>query len=385
LNKKISIAILGSTGSIGKQALDVISKNENLFQVEVLTAHSNSSLLIQQSIKYLPNAVVITNELEYEYVKNALAKYNISVYAGKDALNQVVTFSTIDIVLSSIVGFAGLESTISAIKAGKKIALANKESLVVAGNIIIELSKQYNSPIIPVDSEHSAIFQCLVGENTNNISKIYLTASGGPFRNLTAKELENVTLKDALLHPKWQMGNKITIDSATLMNKGLEAIEAKWLFNIKPEQIEIVVHPESIIHSMVKFTDGSTKAQLSNPDMRIPIQYAFSFPKRINSELNNFDIFANNSLNFEKPNLINFPSLNLAFYAMEKAGNLPCVLNAANEIAVNAFLNNKIKFTDIPKIVEKTLYNFNYIKEPSLSDLIETDNIAREISLKLIK
>lgn len=385
MNKKTNIAILGSTGSIGTQALEVISQNPEIFQVEILTANKNSDLLIKQAIKYNPNTVVIIDESKYEYVKNILFDYDIKVYTGKDALNYVVGFSTIDTVLSAIVGFAGLESTIAAIKAGKRIALANKESLVVGGKIITELSKKYNAPIIPVDSEHSAIFQCLVGEDTTSVKNIYLTASGGPFRKKSIKDLERVTLSDALNHPKWKMGNKITIDSATLMNKGLEAIEAKWLFNLKPEQIEIVVHPEAIIHSMVKFVDGSVKAQIGNPDMRVPIKYAFTFPYRIGSEFNNFDIFAHKSLNFEKPNLVNFPALNIAFEAMKMGGNATCVLNAANEIAVNAFLNKKINFLQISKLVEKTLTKVDYISEPTLDNLLETDKITRDISLKIIK
>ncbi len=385
MSKKTNIAILGSTGSIGTQALEVISQNPDIFQVEILTANTNADLLIKQAIKYSPNTVVIIDELKYEYVKNTLFDHDIKVYTGKDALNYVVSFSTIDTVLSAIVGFAGLESTIAAIKTGKRIALANKESLVVAGKIITDLSKQYNAPIIPVDSEHSAIFQCLVGEDTSSVKNIYLTASGGPFRHKSLSELNNVTLSDALNHPKWNMGNKITIDSATLMNKGLEAIEAKYLFNLKPEQIEIVVHPESIIHSMVKFNDGSVKAQIGNPDMRVPIKYAFTFPYRIGTEFNNFDIFAHSSLHFEKPDLEKFPALNIALNVMKTGGNATCVLNAANEIAVNAFLNNKIKFTQISTLVEEALTRVDFIKEPTLNNLFETDKTTREISLKIIK
>ncbi len=385
MNKKTNIAILGSTGSIGTQALEVIAQNKDIFQVEILTANTNAELLIKQAIEYSPNTVVIIDESKYEYVKNTLFDYDIKVYAGKDALNDVVSFSTIDTVLSAIVGFAGLESTIAAIKAGKRIALANKESLVVAGKIITELSQQYNAPIIPVDSEHSAIFQCLVGEDTSAVKNIYLTASGGPFINKSLNDLNNVTLSDALNHPKWNMGNKITIDSATLMNKGLEAIEAKWLFNLKPEQIEIVVHPEAIIHSMVKFADGSVKAQIGNPDMRVPIKYAFTFPYRIGEEFNNFDIFAHNSLHFIKPDLVKFPALNIALNAMKTGGNATCVLNAANEIAVNAFLNNKIKFTQIGILVEEALTKVDFIKEPTINNLFETDKITREISLRIIK
>ena len=385
MSKKTNIAILGSTGSIGKQALEVISQNDTLFQVEILTANTSADLLIKQAIKYNPNTVIITDESKYEYVKNELFKYDIKVYTGKNALNDVVSYSSIDIVLSAIVGFAGLESTISAIKAGKRIALANKETLVVAGKIITELSQKYNAPIIPVDSEHSAIFQCLVGEDTSAIKNIYLTASGGPFKNKTLEELQNVSLKDALNHPKWNMGNKITIDSATLMNKGLEAIEAKWLFNLEPNQIEIVVHKEAIIHSMVKFIDGSVKAQIGNPDMRVPIKYAFTFPYRIGEEFEEFDIFKNNSLNFERPDFNKFPALNIAFNAMKKGGNATCVLNAANEIGVNAFLNSKIKYTQISYLVEMALEQISYIKEPSINDLFETDKITREISFKIIK
>ena len=385
MSKKTNIAILGSTGSIGTQALEVIAQNKEIFQVEILTANTNAELLIKQAIEYSPNTVVIIDESKYEYVKNTLFDHDIKVYAGKDALNDVVSFSTIDTVLSAIVGFAGLESTIAAIKAGKRIALANKESLVVAGKIITELSQQYNAPIIPVDSEHSAIFQCLVGEDTSAIKNIYLTASGGPFINKSLSDLSNVTLSDALNHPKWNMGSKITIDSATLMNKGLEAIEAKWLFNLKPEQIEIVVHPEAIIHSMVKFADGSVKAQMGNPDMRVPIKYAFTFPYRIGAEFNNFDIFAHSSLHFEKPDLESFPALNIALNAMKTGGNATCVLNAANEIGVNAFLNNKIKFTQISTLVEEALTKVDFIKEPTINNLFETDKITREISLRIIK
>ena len=385
MSKKTNIAILGSTGSIGTQALEVIEQNKEIFQVEILTANTNADLLIKQAIKYNPNTVVINDESKYEYVKNILFDHDIKVYTGKDALNYVVSFSSIDTVLSAIVGFAGLESTIAAIKAGKRIALANKESLVVAGKIITDLSKQYNAPIIPVDSEHSAIFQCLVGEDTSALKSIYLTASGGPFRNKTLSELNNITLSDALNHPRWNMGNKITIDSATLMNKGLEAIEAKWLFNLKPEQIEIVIHPEAIIHSMVKFTDGSVKAQIGNPDMRVPIKYAFTFPYRIGAEFNDFDIFAHSSLHFEKPDTVKFPALNIALNAMKTGGNATCVLNAANEVGVNAYLNNNIKFTQISTLVEQALTEFSFIKEPTLNDLFETDKQTREISLKIIK
>lgn len=368
---KRKVAIIGSTGSIGTQALEVI-KNSPYLQAEVLVANNNVELLIRQSIEFQPNAVVIIDKSKYPLLKEALKNYPIKVYVGEDAAKQVIEYDSVDIVLAAAVGFAGLSTTIHAIQNKKMVALANKESLVVAGHIITDLAYQYRTPIIPVDSEHSAIFQCLTGEEYSNIEKIILTASGGPFRGYTREQLYNVTLEQALQHPNWKMGNKITIDSATLMNKGLEVIEAKWLFNLNPDQIEVIVHPQSIIHSMVQFTDGSIKAQMGLPDMKVPIHYALHYPQRISNTFQRFEFTNYSQLTFEKPDTSSFPCLQLAYDALNKGGNMPCALNAANEKAVELFLNQKIKFHQIPLIIEKTLEKTNYIARPDINELITT-------------
>tara|TARA_B100000965_G_scaffold405288_1_gene438718 strand:+ start:1536 stop:2684 length:1149 start_codon:yes stop_codon:yes gene_type:complete len=377
---KKGIAILGSTGSIGVQTLEVVGEQQELFRVEVLTANENSELLISQAKKYKPNSVVIVNEKKYRKVFSELNPLNIKVYTGNDSLNQIVDSNEIDIVLTALVGYSGLLPTINAIKNGKKIALANKETLVVAGGLIKNLCVQSTSEIIPVDSEHSAIFQCLTGENKNPIEKIFLTASGGPFRGMKHIDLKNITKEQALKHPNWSMGAKITIDSATLMNKGLEVIEAKWLFDLNKEQIEVVVHPQSIIHSAVQFQDGSIKAQLGLPDMKLPIQYALGFPKRLSNNFERFSFFDFPKLTFEKPDLETFKNLELAYTAMEKGGNSPCVLNAANEIAVNAFLKNKIGFLNMSDLINNCLEKINFVKNPSLEDLIESDLETRTLA-----
>jgi 1-deoxy-D-xylulose-5-phosphate reductoisomerase len=378
------IAILGSTGSIGKQALEIVQANPDRLQVEVLTAQHNADLLIEQAIAFEPNAVVIGEE-KYKYVKEALTKHDIKVFTGADSLCQVVQMESVDMVLASIVGFAGLRSTLAAIEAGKPIALANKETLVVAGALVTSKAKEKAVNIYPVDSEHSAIFQCLVGEFHNKIEKIYLTASGGPFRGKDNAFLANVTRHDALKHPNWNMGAKITIDSATMMNKGLEIIEAGWLFNLKPEQIDVIIHPQSIIHSLVQFQDGSLKAQMGLPDMKLPIQYALFYPQRVPSTFTRFDFAAYPSLTFEKPDTNTFPSIQLAYEAMKKGGNMPCVLNAANEVAVQAFLEDGIKFMDIPMLVEKCMEKVKHIAKPSLEDYIESDKEARSFAESMAK
>ncbi|MCU0417029.1 MAG: 1-deoxy-D-xylulose-5-phosphate reductoisomerase [Cytophagaceae bacterium] len=374
------IAILGSTGSIGTQTLEVVRRFKDKIQVEVLTAENNSDLLIHQAIEFLPNVVVIGNELAYEKVKHALESFPIKVYTGATALASVVTMDSIDIVVTALVGYAGLIPTVQAIKAGKHIALANKETLVVAGDIVTSLAKEHHVAILPVDSEHSAIFQCLTGELRNPIEKIILTASGGPFRGKTIKELEQVTKAQALKHPNWTMGAKITIDSATLMNKGLEVIEAKWLFGLEPHQIDVVVHPQSIIHSMVQFQDGSIKAQMGLPDMRLPIQYALTYPERWLVDYPRFDFTRFPSFTFEPPDMETFRNLKLAYYAMDKGGNTPCVLNAANEVAVAKFLKEEINFLQIPYVVEETISKIKYIEKPSLEDYIQTDQEARKVA-----
>ncbi|WP_339922955.1 1-deoxy-D-xylulose-5-phosphate reductoisomerase [uncultured Cyclobacterium sp.] len=381
-NKRV--AILGSTGSIGTQALDVIQQHSDKFQVEVLTAHNNKDLLIKQAIAFQPNVVVIGNESHYQEVKEALGNHPIKVYAGEKAIASVVEMETIDIVLTALVGYAGLIPTIKAIEAGKPIALANKETLVVAGDLITKLAKEKAVNIYPVDSEHSAIFQCLIGEFHNPIEKIILTASGGPFRGKNRDYLKNVTKEQALKHPNWEMGAKITIDSASLMNKGLEVIEAKWLFGLETNQIDVVVHPQSIVHSLVQFEDGSIKAQLGLPDMRIPIQFALSYPDRIKSNFQRFDFMDYPSLQFEKPDRETFKNLDLAFIALEKGGNAACSLNAANEIAVAAFLQDKIKFLEMSDLIEHSMDKISFIKRPSLDDLIATDRETRIISEELI-
>lgn len=379
------VAILGSTGSIGTQTLDVIRQHPNDFIVEVLTAQNNCDLLIAQALEFNPNAVVIGNEAAYAKVKEALQPHDIKVFAGQKALAQIVEMETIDVVLTALVGYSGLFPTVNAVKAGKQIALANKETLVVAGEIITALAKENRVNIYPVDSEHSAIFQCLVGEFHNPIEKIILTASGGPFRGKDRKFLETVTREQALKHPNWEMGAKITIDSASLMNKGLEVIEAKWLFGLKTEQIEVVVHPQSIIHSLVQFEDGSLKAQLGLPDMRIPIQFALSFPDRLKSDFERFDFTKYPQLTFEQPDKKTFRNLQLAFDALAKGGNAPCVLNAANEIAVAAFLSKAVGFLEMSDLIEETLAKAEFVLHPSLEDYIETDKRAREITEQLIK
>ncbi len=378
------IAILGSTGSIGTQTLDVIEKNPHKFKVKLLTANNNVKLLIEQAKRFIPEIVVIKNENHYQLLKNELKSLPIKVLAGQKAIENAVE-EEYDILLTALVGYAGLIPTYKAIKKGRNIALANKETLVVAGELITQIAKEKQVKIIPVDSEHSAIFQCLVGERKENIEKIYLTASGGPFRGWKKHELEKVSVKQALKHPNWSMGAKITIDSATMMNKGLEAIEAKWLFDLEPKQIDIIVHPQSIIHSIVQFIDGSMKAQMGLPDMRFPIAYALSYPERLQTDLKRFDFLNYPSLTFEKPDFEVFESLKLAFYALEKGGNIPCILNAANEIAVDAFLNEKIKFTDIPKIIEKVLEKIPYSKNLSLEDYIKTDELSRKLAQEIIK
>lgn len=384
MREKKNIAILGSTGSIGTQALDVIRANAASFAVEVLTGHSNADLLIQQAIEFNPNTVVIADEEKYKYVKEALLPHDIKVFAGKKAIAEVVTMDSIDLVLTAIVGYAGLESTLAAIKAGKQIALANKETLVVAGELVTALAKEKAVNLYPVDSEHSAIFQCLAGEFHNPIEKIYLTASGGPFRGKDKTFLATVKKEQALKHPNWDMGAKITIDSASLMNKGLEVIEAKWLFGLKAEQIDVIVHPQSIVHSIVQFTDGSMKAQMGLPDMKLPIQYAMGYPNRMKSDFPRFSFFNYPQLTFEQADTKTFRNLALAFEAMNKGGNSPCVLNAANEIAVAAFLKDKIGFLEMSDVVENCLQTIAFIAKPSYDDYVATDNETRRIASTLV-
>ena len=378
---KKNIAILGSTGSIGTQTLDVIRANKDKFEVFALTANNNLDLLIEQACEFQPEVVAIANEKLYIQLKEALANQPIKVFAGKDAIAQIVEMEPIDIVLTAMVGYSGLQPTIQAIRARKTIALANKETLVVAGEIICELANEYRTPILPVDSEHSAIFQCLAGEGNNPIEKLILTASGGPFRTKTQKELETVTSAQALKHPNWDMGAKITIDSASMMNKGFEVIEAKWLFGVTPAQIDVVVHPQSIIHSMVQFTDGSVKAQMGVPDMRLPIQYAFTYPERIHSEFPRLDFMTYPELTFEKPDTKRFRNLALAYQAMEMGGNMPCILNAANEIVVAAFLKDKIGFLQMSDIIERVMQKATFIKKPVYEDYVLTDEQARRLTL----
>jgi 1-deoxy-D-xylulose-5-phosphate reductoisomerase len=382
-NKK-KIAILGSTGSIGTQALEVIAAHADVFEVEVLTAQRNADLLIEQAKQFNPNAVVIGDDAHYEKVKAALLPLDIKVFAGENALASVVQMDSIDLVLTALVGYSGLKPTIKAIEAGKNIALANKETLVVAGELITALAKAKGVNIYPVDSEHSAIFQCLVGEFHNPIEKIILTASGGPFRGKKKHELMHVTKAQALKHPNWTMGAKVTIDSASLMNKGLEVIEAKWLFGLKPEQVEVVVHPQSIIHSLVQFEDGSIKAQLGLPDMRLPIQFAMSYPNRIKSDFPRFDFTQYPAFTFEKPDTETFRNLALAFEAMGRGGNMPCVLNAANEIAVQEFLQDRIGFLQMSELVEKCLNKMDYIANPAFEDYVNTDKETRIKAKELI-
>lgn len=383
-NQTRKIAILGSTGSIGTQALDVVAQHSDRFEIYGLSANNNVELLIEQARRFQPEMVVVANESKLEYLKQALSDLPVKVWGGSDAVSQMAQSGPIDIVLTAMVGFSGLKPTIAAIEAGKTIALANKETLVVAGELITELALKHRAPILPVDSEHSAIFQCLNGEGNNEIDKILLTASGGPFRHLSKDELKNVTKAQALKHPNWNMGAKVTIDSSTLMNKGFEMIEAKWLFGVQPSQIEVVVHPQSIIHSMVQFKDTSVIAQLGQPDMRIPIQYAFSYPERLKSDFKPIDIFELSTFTFEKPDTEKFRNLAFAYQAIEKGGNFPCVLNAANEIAVAAFLEEKISYTAMSDIIEKTMQRASFIATPSLNDYLSTDAEAREIAKSLI-
>lgn len=381
--QKRRIAILGSTGSIGTQALDVISRHEDLFQVELLTANNNAELLIEQAIHFKPNAVVICNESKYKLVSDALEKHFIKVFTGLDSICELVKGDGTDMVLTAMVGFSGLKPTVAAIRAGKAIALANKETLVAAGSIIMSLAKEYGAPIIPVDSEHSAIFQCLQGERAQ-VEKIILTGSGGPFRTWSEEEMQHATREMALKHPRWKMGPKVTIDSASLMNKGLELIEARWLFDINPSDIEVVIHPQSIIHSMVRFSDGCVMAQLSSPDMRLPIQYALSYPYRIDLDTNRIDFAQTGSLTFEKPDLNRFPCLSIAYAALEKGGNFTCAMNGANEIAVSAFLDGKIGFTDIPFIIRDTLASCTFVRQPDLEAIYSTDFEAKRIASSII-
>ena len=379
---KKQIAILGSTGSIGTQALQVIEEHPELYEAYVLTANNQVELLAEQAGKFMPAAVVIANENKYMQLKELLADLPIQVYAGADALFEVVEAKPIDVVLASMVGYAGLRPTINAIKAGKAIALANKETLVVAGELINELASQYHTPILPVDSEHSAIFQCL--ENNNPLEKVILTASGGPFRTFTMEQLHHVTKAQALKHPNWDMGAKITIDSATMMNKGFEVIEAKWLFGVRPDQIEVVVHPQSVIHSMVQYEDGAVKAQLGMPDMRLPIQYAFSYPQRIKSSFDRLDFSTLKELTFEQPDTNRFRCLALAYEALNQGGNMACILNAANEVVVSAFLQERIPFLRMSEVIEETMAKVSFIHTPTYEDYVATDAEARRIAEGLI-
>jgi 1-deoxy-D-xylulose-5-phosphate reductoisomerase len=379
------IAIFGSTGSVGTQALDVIAANPDKFSAEVLTAHGNEELLIEQSLKYNPNIVVIGDEKKYSTVKQALSSTDIKVFAGEKALEEVASMDVYDLMLAAIVGYAGLKPTLKAIENGKAVALANKETLVVAGDIVMRKAVEYRVPVIPVDSEHSAIFQCLVGEARNKIEKIVLTASGGPFLGKKPNYLVNVKREHALQHPNWSMGAKITIDSATLMNKGLEMIEAKWLFNLQPDQIQVIVHPQSIIHSMVQFEDGSIKAQMGLPDMKLPIQYAMAFPQRIPNNFPRLDFKKFNNLTFEEPDLRTFRNLALAIEALDKGGNLPAIMNAANEVAVYAFLRNRVNFLDMTDVIERTMQKIPFVKNPTLEEYFESDGEARTYAADIIK
>ena len=382
--KKKQIAILGSTGSIGTQALDVIAANPDRFEVYAISANNSVDKLIEQARKFHPEVVCIANEAHYESLRDALADMPLKVYAGAEAIAEMVTMPSIDIVLAAMVGYAGLKPTIEAIKAGKTIALANKETLVVAGELICRLAAQYGVKILPVDSEHSAIFQCLTGEQGNKIEKILLTASGGPFRTFSLDRLRTVTAAQALKHPNWEMGAKITIDSATMMNKGFEVIEAKWLFGVQPEDIEVVVHPQSIVHSMVQYSDGAVKAQLGMPDMRLPIQYAFTYPERIMADFPRVDFFELGQLTFERPDLDKFRCLDLAYQAINKGGNMPCALNAANEIANEAFRKDKINFIRISEILETILDKTIFISNPTYDDYVSTNEIVRRQTSELL-
>jgi 1-deoxy-D-xylulose-5-phosphate reductoisomerase len=374
------VAILGSTGSIGTQTLEVIERHPDHFSLEILTARNNADALIAQTRKFLPNHVVITNEEKYAYVSGKLADLPVKVYAGSDALEQIVEMESVDIIMSALVGFSGLQPTLRAIRAGKDIALANKETLVVGGDLVTRSAMENGVHIYPVDSEHSAIFQCIVGEEMNAVEKIILTASGGPFLGKDREYLQHVTREEALKHPNWCMGDKVTIDSASLMNKGLEVIEARWLFGLKPDQIEVIIHPQSIVHSLVQFEDGSLKAQLGIPDMKLPIQYALGFPKRLRSDFERFSFSDYPELTVQAPDLEIFPNLSLAYQALDEGGNMPCVMNAANEVTVNAFLEGELGFFDMPGIIERTMKSVKHISTPDLHDYVETDSEARKIA-----
>ncbi len=382
---KKRIAIFGSTGSIGTQALEVIEQHSGLFEPLVLTAGSNAELLIEQALRFVPAYVVIADKEKYAAVRDALARLPIKVLAGQEALNDMATLAEADVVLAALVGFSGLLPTLNAIKCGRNVALANKETLVVAGALITSIAKKTGSEIYPVDSEHSAIFQCLAGEDSQSAEKLILTASGGPFRGMNRKQLEQVTSAQALKHPNWCMGNKVTIDSASLMNKGLEVIEASWLFGMQPEHIDVVVHPQSIIHSMVQFTDGSIKAQMGLPDMRLPIQYALGYPNRLPSDFPRFSFSECRELTFEKPDLELFRNLLLAYEALGKGGNMPCIMNAANEVVVEAFLNDRVGFVEMTGIIEQTMERVTFIGDPSIGDYQETDKEARRVALEMLK
>ncbi len=389
MTEKRRIAILGSTGSIGRQALDVVRQHKDLFEVELLTANNSSALLIEQAMEFRPGSVVICNEAKYQEVADALQPNDIKVFTGMDSVCSLVEAEDIDIVLTALVGFSGLRPTISAIKAGKIIALANKETLVAGGSVVMDLARKYNSPILPVDSEHSAIFQCLLGATGNPISRIHLTASGGPFRTWDRDRIAAATKNEALKHPQWTMGAKITIDSATMMNKGFEMIEARWLFDTAPDKINIVVHPQSIIHSMVEFADGAVIAQLGNPDMREPIQFALSFPERLTLNNKKLDFASLQGLTFEEPDMEKFPCLSLAFEAIRKGGNVPCAMNAANEAAVAAFLKDGIRFYDIPEIISACMAGVDFVEKPTVDDLLSTNaevyRVAAEMCAKLAR
>jgi 1-deoxy-D-xylulose-5-phosphate reductoisomerase len=382
---KKHLAILGATGSIGTQALDVVRAMPDHFELDVLTGNGNADLLIRQALEFEPNTVVIADESKYLYVKDALKNTDVKVFAGMDAICQVVEMESLDLVLTALVGYSGLKPTLAAVKAGKQIALANKETLVVAGDLVTRLARERGVNIYPVDSEHSAIFQCLAGEFHNPIEKVIITASGGPFRGKDKAFLQHVTKEQALKHPNWEMGAKITIDSASLMNKGLEVIEAKWLFNLKPEQIEVIVHPQSVIHSMVQFTDGSMKAQMGLPDMKLPIQYALTYPVRMPSDFPRFDFVKYPNLTFEAPDPKTFRNLALAFEAMRLGGNTPCALNAANEVAVDAFLKDQIGFLEMSDLIEYCIQKMVFIPQPGYEDYVATDTAAREMALGFIK
>ena len=376
---------MGSTGSVGKQALEVISAFPDKFEVEVLTAYQNAKLLIRQAEIYQPNVVVIGNEDYYQEVLNALENSDVKVYAGNSAIEQITSMDTIDQVLMGIVGFDALKPTLAALQNKKPVALANKESLVIAGNLITKAAIENRTPVVPVDSEHSAIFQCLMGEADNSVEKVVLTASGGPFFGMTEQALKTVTPSGALNHPNWKMGDKVTVDSATMMNKGLEVIEAKWLFGLKPSQIEIVIHPQSIVHSLVYFADGNVKAQLGTPDMRLPIQFALTYPNRLANAFPRLDLLKIHTLTFEVPDVKNFRNLALAFNALEQGGNMPCILNAANDIAVEAFLNNHLGFLQIPEVVEQCMSSVQFINEPTLADYCSTNDAARQKAKQIIE